>query len=87
MDLAALVAAHSVVAEQEALGDDVVDEATTSHIGGYGAVRSDDCVKLRARKFVALTSRRSVRGGYGGRDACRYGKTAQRQSDALLLCH
>ena len=76
MDLAALVAAHSVVAEQEALGDDVVDEATTSHIDGYGAVRSDGCGKLRSRQFFAPTSRRSVRGGYGGRDACRHCKTA-----------
>ena len=87
MDLAVLVAAHSVVAEQEALGDDVVDEATTSHIDGYGAVRSDGCGKLRARQFIAPTAHQSVRGGYGGCDAYRHGKTAQRQSDALLLCH
>ena len=82
-----LAAAHSVVVEQEALGDGGVYEATTSHIDGYGAVRSDDCGKLRARQFVAPTSRRPVRGGYGGRDAYRHGKTAQRQLDELLLCH
>ena len=51
-----LAADHLVAAELEALGDDVVDEATTSHINGYGAVRSDCCGKLRARQFIAPTA-------------------------------
>ena len=81
------MAAHLVVAELEALGDGGVYEATTSHIDGYGAVRSDGCGKLCARQFIAPTAHQSVRGGYGGCDAYRHGRAAQRQLDALVLCH